>query len=106
MNQVELNKIYEGFYFFSYTPRCDVFIVTSQKKKTEKFLRRAIAAMQERGFEVLVAECKCHSFYELRSATYEAKVSEKWGLYHDIIGSNFAYGDLEKNTHCEVIFLD
>lgn len=106
MNQVELNKIYEGFYFFSYTPRWDVFIVTSQKKKTEKFLKRVVKELQSRGIVVLNPECRGYSFQELRPATYEAKVSEKWGLYHDIIGLNFGYGDFEKNRHCEVIFLD
>lgn len=106
MKTVELNKVYEGFYFFSYTPRWDVFIVTSQKKKTEKFLRRVVEELQSRGIVVLVPECRCYSFQELRPATYEAKVSEKWGLYHNIIGSNFSYGDFEKNRHCEVIFLD
>lgn len=104
--KIELNKIYEGFYFFSYQPRWDVFIVSSQKRKTDAFLKRVVDALLSRGIEVLKPECRCYSFQELMPATYEARMSERWGLYHNIIGSNFGYGDFEKNRHCEIIFIN
>ena len=107
MNGTKLN----GWYFF--TQKCDYFFVTNQARRSVKMMMKIARYL----YDLNLFNCKTNGatiedladYLESRIylATYESKMSEKWGLCHCI---NYVYlegsaGDFEVNKHCEIVTL-
>ena len=104
------NKL-NGWYFF--TQKCDYFFVTNQTRRSTKLMMNIARHLYE--LDVYSAKTNGATIEDLADylenriylATYEANMSEKWGLCHCIKYVHLAgsAGDFEKNKHCEIINL-
>lgn len=107
MNGTKLN----GWYFF--TQKNDYFFVTNQVKRSIKLMMRIARYFYDlnlyncKSKGVTVEDLAVYLESRVFLATYEAKMSEKWGLCHCINYVNFdgCAGDFEVNKHCEIVTL-
>lgn len=107
MNGTKLN----GWYFF--TQKNDYFFVTNQVKRSIKLMMRIARYFYDlnlyncKSKGVTVEDLAVYLESRVFLATYEAKMSEKWGLCHCInyVNIDGSAGDFEANRHCEIVTL-
>lgn len=105
----EIGMKLNGWYL--YTPKVDYFFETEQKKKTQKFLIDVATKMVE--YNNVPVDTNIKELAELiktriQRSTYQAKISDKYGLCHCInsIEGQWSSGDFEKNKHCSIVSLE